>query len=699
MSDSSKEYSNRLVSETSPYLQQHAHNPVDWYPWGEEAFREAKEQDKPIFLSIGYSTCHWCHVMEKESFEDEEVAQLMNDSFISIKVDREERPDIDKVYMQVSQMMTGRGGWPLTVIMTPEKEPFFAGTYFPKRSRAGQIGMIELIPRISELWRDDRKNVSEVVERITNAIEESTSNIVGELDLEDIDMAFRTLSQRFDTKYGGFGISPKFPSPHNLMFLLRYWKRTGDEWALEMVRKTLINMRFGGLYDQIGYGFHRYSTDREWLVPHFEKMLYDQAMLMIAYSETFQATKEQIFADVVTEVSQYLVRDMLSPEGAFYSAEDADSEEEEGKFYVWKYEELNQILDDEEFSLFIRFYNISKEGNYLDEATQVRNEKNIPHLSSTVTKFSKQSGESYDDLKEKIENIRVKLHNHRANRIRPSLDDKILTDWNSLMIAALAIAYRSVKQEKLLQLAINAMDFLLENMLLEDGRLMHSYKREVKNIPGFLDDYAFILWALLEMYESTFDSKYLETSLQIVDRVKKEFWDSDEGGFFFTSENSESLIIRQKEAYDGAIPSGNSVMMYNLVRLARILADSEFENMSRKIGISFSEQVKQQPSSFTMMLNALDMMIGPSYEVIIAGRPEDELTDKMIDRLYSVFLPNKIVLLRGNERQAKSITSLAPYTKFYNPLDEKATAYVCIQQNCQLPTSDPEKMMELLREE
>ncbi|HSP88797.1 MAG TPA: thioredoxin domain-containing protein, partial [Ignavibacteriaceae bacterium] len=431
---------NRLIKEKSPYLLQHAYNPVDWFPWNNEAFNKAKETDKPVFLSIGYSTCHWCHVMEKESFEDEEIAELMNDAFVSIKVDREERPDIEAIYMSVCQMLTGSGGWPMTIVMTPEKKPFFAGTYFPKESRFGRPGIKELIPRLKELWQTKRNEIINSSEEISSAVISSSSFKEGIPLKENIfHIAFKEFEERFDDEFGGFGNAPKFPTPHNLMFLLRYWKRYNNSSALEMVEKTLTHMRMGGIYDHIGFGFSRYSTDQEWLVPHFEKMLYDQALLVLTYIEAYQVTKNDFYKDSAEEILTYVIRDMTSSEGGFYSAEDADSEGEEGKYYLWTTDEIKQILKDDT-NLFLKYFNIKEEGNWIDSVHGIKSNTNITHLKKSVKDFSAETELSEKEFKEKLETARQKLFAERGKRIHPYKDDKILTDWNGLMISAFAKA-------------------------------------------------------------------------------------------------------------------------------------------------------------------------------------------------------------------------------------------------------------------
>ncbi|MFW9909750.1 MAG: thioredoxin domain-containing protein [Candidatus Thorarchaeota archaeon] len=691
---SKKMVSNHLENEKSPYLLQHVNNPVDWYPWGEEAFEKAKNENKPIFLSIGYSTCHWCHVMAHESFEDDEVAALMNDTFVNIKVDREERPDIDKTYMEVAQMMTGRGGWPLTIIMTPEKEPFYADTYIPKQMRYNRPGLMELIPRIRELWTKDRENILEVITQVKEALSSSPTPSSGRsLSLDDIENAFESFSKRFDERKGGFGRAPKFPSPHNILFLLRYWKRTGDKWALHMVEKTLSEMRLGGIYDQIGFGFHRYSTDSEWLLPHFEKMLYDQAMLILAYTEAYQATGKTEYAQVVQEIVAYLKRDMLSPEGAFYSAEDADSEGEEGKFYLWTHQEITEALPENQAKIFSKAFNIRPEGNYMDEATREFTGKNIPHLLQPLERVASNIGIECKEIHHLINEARVNLLERRQARVRPHLDDKILTDWNGLMIAALSKASIAFNSEEYLGLAENAVEFLLQTMTDSNGYLLHRYRDGDAAINGFLDDYAFLIWGLIELYFASFKTEYIEHALRMSNIMLEKFWSSVDGAFNFSSSDSEELLYKQIEAYDGAIPSGNSVALFNFVRLGRMLGDSDFESIAEKIGSRFSETVERSIGGFSMLLAAVDFAIGPTYEVVIAGDPQLNDTQEMIASLAKSYMPNMTILLRGTAKQKEALAKLAPYTKYHEPIKGKATAHVCVEQNCKLPTTEIEKML------
>ncbi len=689
---------NRLLSERSPYLLQHAYNPVDWYPWGSDAFEKARREDKPVFLSIGYSTCHWCHVMEHESFENEETAALMNETFVSIKVDREERPDIDHMYMAVAQMMTGRGGWPLNVIMTPEKKPFLAGTYFPKQSRFGMMGLDDLCRRIKELWSTRRDEVLQSANKIFTAMRQVPDEQPGDaLDKSVLEMAFRQLSQRFDQRLGGFGEAPKFPTPHNMSFLLRYWKRTGDSNALEMVEKTLQALRSGGIYDHVGFGFHRYSTDAEWLVPHFEKMLYDQAMLAMAYLEAYQATGKEQYASTAEEIFTYVLRDMSSPQGGFYSAEDADSEGEEGKFYVWKLEEIDRVLDEREAEVVKEAFNLNLRGNFREEATGRITGNNIPHMKKSINQVARTLNIPEDDARVIMDRVRSKLFEAREKRIHPHKDDKILTDWNGLMIAALAKGARVLGKPEYAQAAEKAAKFVLGTLRNTDGRLLHRYRDGEAGLPAHVDDYAFFIWGLLELYEATFDVNYLKSALDLNRDFIERFWDPHLGGFYFTADDSEELIVRKKEIYDGATPSGNSVAALNLIRIGRIAAAPGLEEKADRIGRAFSGSVKQFPSAYTQLMMAVEFGLGPSQEVVIAGDTDAADTRSMLKQLRRPFLPHTVVLFRPMDHKSPEITRIASYTDGQTSIDSKATAYVCRDYHCELPTTDPGKMLELLR--
>ncbi|HEY6906544.1 MAG TPA: thioredoxin domain-containing protein [Ignavibacteriaceae bacterium] len=684
---------NRLSKENSPYLLQHSNNPVDWFPWGEEAFENALRADKPVFLSIGYSTCHWCHVMEKESFEDEEIAALMNDAFISIKVDREERPDIDGIYMSVCQMLTGSGGWPLTIIMTPDKKPFFAGTYFPKESRFGRTGMKELIPQIKEIWLNKRTEVYRSASEIVKALNKGSSASVTEIDETIFTRAFSEFKSRYDMISGGFGTAPKFPSPHNLSFLLRYHSRFKDDESLQMVVKTLLEMRKGGIYDHIGYGFHRYSTDREWLVPHFEKMLYDQALLVIPYLELYQITGTEFYRKTVEEILEYVQRDLTSPEGGFYSAEDADSEGKEGKFYLWTMDEIISLLGDES-GLISEVFNLKVEGNFTDPLNEEDNRENILHLKSTYEEIAGTKRVSESLIKDKIEKARKLLFEYREKRIHPYKDDKILTDWNALMISAFARASRVLGNQSYLESAVKAAEFILHKMRDNSGKLLHRYRNGKAGITASIDDYAFTISAFIDLYEAAFNPDWLRAAVELNNDTLKHFWDDIRGGFFFTPDYGEEMIVRQKEIYDGAIPSGNSAAVLNLMRLGRITGNGELERRAFSIVQAFSDQIKQMPSVFSQALIGLDFALSSSFEIVIVGNKNDRMTNEVISYINRKFLPNKIVLFK--EPGDEELKLIAPFTELQNQIDNKTTVYICRNYVCERPVTDLNAVKEIL---
>lgn len=688
---------NRLVFEKSPYLLQHARNPVDWYPWGEEAFEKANKEDKPIFLSIGYSTCHWCHVMEHESFENPDVAKLLNEHFVCIKVDREERPDVDNIYMTACQAMTGSGGWPLTIVMTPDKKPFFAGTYFPKEARFGRAGMLDLVPQLASAWRTRRDEVITSADRVTSHLQGvSATAAADELGAQTLTAAFRQLSSRFDEGRGGFGEQgTKFPVPHNLTFLLRYWKRTGDERALQMVEKTLQAMRNGGIYDHIGFGFHRYATDPDWLVPHFEKMLYDQALLVIAYIEAYQATGNAEYAQTARETLTYVLRDLTSPGGGFYSAEDADSEGVEGKFYLWRLDEVQAALSSEDAQLFAGMHGLKPDGNFQNPHTPPRT--NIPHRTKPLATHAADHKVELDELNRRLEAARSRLFELREKRVHPHKDDKILTNWNGLMIAALARAAQVLDEPRYASAAQRAADFVLAKLRDKNGRLLKRYRDGEAGLPAHQDDYAFFTWGLLDLYEANFEVRNLTIALELNRSLIARFWDDKHGGLFFTAHDGEALIARTKEIYDGALPSGNSVAMMNLLRLSRITADPDLEKKAAAIGAVFSAQVAQAPSAHTQLLCAIDFAVGPSFEVVIASNPGAADTAAMLRPLRRTFVPNKIVIMRPNEPEPPPIVKLASFTAFQLPLDGRATAYVCRNYACETPTTEPSQMLRSLK--
>jgi len=695
---------NRLANETSPYLLQHAKNPVDWYPWGSEAFERAKLKDKPVFLSIGYSTCHWCHVMAHESFEDPEVARLMNETFVSIKVDREERPDIDRVYMAVAQLLTGRGGWPLSILMTPEKRPFHAATYIPRASRFGTIGMLDLVPRIGHLWAIRRGELLRTADRVAGSLGGSMQSAPGDgPGPEALAQAYGELKEVFDAQHGGFGTAPKFPSPYSIGFLLRYYTRTGDDTALEMAERTLDAMASGGLYDHLGGGFHRYSTDREWRVPHFEKMLYDQALLVIAYSEAYQATQKRKYADVVRKTVEYLLRDMRDTGGGFYSAEDADSEGEEGRFYLWTEEEVRRVLDDREAEVFTAAFGITPEGNYRDEASGVRTGRNILYRTALFENPAGKTGDPDGD-NTFIENARQKLFAERSSRLRPHRDEKILADWNGLAAVSLAVAGRVFGEPEYTQASQEAVRFVLKNMRSRNGRLFHTCAEKEARIPAYADDYAFTIWGLLELYETTFETRYLEEAVTLSETFVTHFWDKENGGFFFTADDGEPLFIRTKEFYDSAVPSGNSVAMMNLLRLGRITGDTGYDERAMRLVRANSENIRKAPMAFLSLFLGVDFAHGPTVEVVIAGEKGEEDTKRMIDVLRGEFSPRKVVLLRdpGSRDSGirdSGIDAIAPWSARMDLVEGCAAAYVCVDYSCRLPTTDPEVLRSALKRE
>ena len=677
---------NRLVFEQSPYLRQHARNPVDWYPWGEEAFERAREENKPIFLSIGYSTCHWCHVMEHESFEDEQVAALMNEHFVCVKVDREERPDVDQAYMTVTQAMTGSGGWPMTVVMTPDRRPFFAGTYFPKHGRGGRAGMMQLAPQLAEAWRTQGDRVEEHANRIVEHVKGLASGSPGERPGDELfAKAQAELEERYDEELGGFGMAPKFPVPHNLRFLLRQHDRTGNPATLDMVVRTLRAMHAGGVWDHVGKGLHRYSTDREWLVPHFEKMLYDQATFSMACIEAWQVTGHDDLRAAAEETFEYVLRDLLDPGGAFHSAEDADSEGEEGLFYVWTMDELVEVLGAQDAHLVALAYGADDEGNFREEATGVQTERNILHRPLDQRERLLRENLDPDEVLERMPALLEKLMAVRVDRVRPFLDDKVLTDWNGLMIAALASGAKAFDEPRYRDAAARAADFVLMNLVREDGRLVKRWRAGDADHDAMLEDHAFLAWGLVELYEATGEVRWLREAQRIADLALEHFWDEDGGGFFLSPDDGETLFVRAKDVYDGAIPSGNSVMALVLARLARMTGRVAYEERAWGVLEAFSGQLQRMASGHTQLLLALDFLRGPSSEVVVVSGgdgPEAEVAS----RIFRPFLPRKVVL--HLHAGAKGLKELAPYAaELPASEDAAATLFVCREFTCSAPTT------------
>lgn len=666
---------NRLIHEKSPYLLQHAYNPVHWFAWSEEAFAKAEAEDKPIFLSIGYSTCHWCHVMERESFEDEEVAEVLNKHFVAIKVDKEERSDIDSIYMNVCQLLNGSGGWPLTIVMTPDKKPFYAATYIPKENKYGYTGIIDLLYQIYNAWstrRDELERSTEVI--ISQVKRMSVSHDSGKIGKEAIFNAVEELKGSFDKVYAGFGKSPKFPIPHNLLLLLRYYKLTEEIEVLNIVESTLQAMYKGGIFDHIGYGFSRYSVDRKWLVPHFEKMLYDNALLAITYTEAYQLTGKYFYKEVAEKVFTYVLRDMTSEDGGFYSAEDADSEGVEGKFYVWSYDEIIKILGEESGKLFCDYYDITNEGNFEG--------KNIPNLiNKNINEL-----EENKNLKTQLEQVKGGLFNYRNKRVHPHKDDKILTSWNGIMIAALAYAGRVFNKNEYIAAAERSVEFIMSNLIREDGRLMARYRDGESAYAAYAEDYAFLIWGLIELYESSLEVKYLKRALDFNNEMMDNFWDTEKGGLFLYGKDTEELIVRPKEIYDGAIPSGNSVAAYNIIRLARLTENMELENKAEKLFNAFGGTLRQNSSSYSFMMIALSFYLVGTKEIVIAGEKEEPKTKEFTDIINSKYLPFAVYLLNDSEEIAKLNESLLSKNK----LNGEVSGYVCQSFACAQPLTELE---------
>jgi uncharacterized protein len=671
---------NRLINEKSPYLLQHAYNPVDWYPWGQEALQKAQAEDKPIFLSIGYSTCHWCHVMEKECFEDEQVAKLLNEAFICIKVDREERPDLDASFMAVCQAMGRNCGWPLNVLLTPNLNPFLAASYIPKLSKPGMVGMVDLIPQVMQVWKAQRQQAEMVgadIKARMQTMEKRTTK--DQLNKDLVQDAYDRLKLDFDQQNGGFGSAPKFPTPHKLLFLLRYNKRTDEQKALEMVEKTLNNMRQGGIYDQVGFGFHRYSTDSKWLVPHFEKMLYDQALMTMAYTETFQATKKTRFAIAAQETLTYVLRDLASPNGGFFSAQDADSEGEEGKFYLWTIDQILDTLPAADAELAMHIYGLKPEGNFPDA-----NGKNILHIAEPLEEVAPYEGLTLQELIDRIHGIRQTLFDARKKRVPPATDEKILTDWNGMMIAALAKAGKALSNQEYLDAAKKTADFLLSTMN-EGNLLYHRYAKGEKAVEGMLDDYTFLAFGLIDLYEATFEDKYLQAAANLSKTMIEKFWDHENGGFFLT-QTSQANLPKIKQLYDGAVPSGNSAAIQVLLRLSRLINEPKYEQMAVQMTQVFAEELEGTPDVYTFFLSAIDYVTGPSYSVVIVGDLKQKDTIEMIKALNQHYLPSTTILLKQ--------PTLAGFG--YQQIEGKTTAYVCRNQTCLPATNSIDVMLEQL---
>ena len=671
-------HTNRLANETSPYLLQHAHNPVDWYSWGEEALERARAENKPILLSIGYSACHWCHVMEHESFENEEIARVMNENFINIKVDREERPDLDQIYMNAVQMMTGHGGWPMTVFLTPEGVPFYGGTYFPPEDRYNMPGFPRVLAGVAETYRTRPNEVTQTAVALLGELRRmGAARESGEvLSVDLLDGAYRSIARGYDPTHGGFGRAPKFPPAMTLEFLLRTHARTNDEKALEMVEHTCRKMAEGGMYDQLGGGFHRYSTDERWLVPHFEKMLYDNALLSRHYLHVFQQTKDDFYKRIVVETLDYVVREMTDASGGFYSTQDADSEGHEGKFFVWTVEEIREVLGEEDAALFCSYYDVTPQGNFEG--------KNILNVRRSVADVAKTAGVSEERLREALERGRRELFAVRERRIKPGRDEKILTAWNGLMLASFAEAAAVLNRADYLEVARQNAQFVLDN-LRPDGLLLRTYKDGVAKLNGYLEDYAFFADGLVALYESTGELRWLEEVRSITERMIEEFWDAEEGGFFYTGVSHEELIVRSKDYFDNATPSGNSVAAEVLLRLGVLTGNEEYGRKAVTIFRLLRDTVSRYPSAFGRLLGALDFYLSSPKEIAIIGERDAVDTQALLREVWRRYLPNKVVAQssEGETRAAEAV----PLLRDRQMIEKKATAYVCEHYTCQKPVT------------
>ena len=661
---------NNLINETSPYLVQHANNPVDWYAWNDEALQKAKDENKPIFLSIGYSSCHWCHVMAHESFENDDVAKFMNENFVNIKVDREERPDIDDVYQKVCQIATGQGGWPLSIFLTPDQKPFYVGTYFPVLDSYGRPGFESICRQLSQAWKEKPSDVEKSADNFLNALlKTETVSTPSKLERILLDEAAMNLFQLGDATYGGFGSAPKFPNAANVSFLFRYAKLSGLNKFNEFALKTLNKMAKGGIFDQIGGGFHRYSTDVKWLVPHFEKMLYDNALIPVNYAEAYQITKDPFYLDILRLTLDFVIREMTSPEGGFYSAYDADSEGVEGKFYVWKKSEIKEILGNDAY-LFCLFYDVTDGGNWEGNSILCNN----LNISTVAFNF----GVTEEQVKTKLKECSEKLLEVRSKRIAPGLDDKVLVSWNALMVTAFAKGYRVTLDKKYLDAAKNCIDFIEEN-LFQDGKLLRTYKNGTAKIDGYLEDYSYFVNALLDVFEINPEPKYLKLALKLGDYLVEHFWDAENDSFFMTSDNHEKLIIRPKSNYDLSLPSGNSVSAVVMLRLFHLSQNHKFLEISTKIMENQAQIAAENPFGFGYLLNAITIFLEKPLEITVINPENSELCKT----LQSEYIPNSFLVTVQNNEQLSGLSEF-PFFAGKN-FEEKTSVFVCKDFTCSLP--------------
>ncbi|MBN2563594.1 MAG: thioredoxin domain-containing protein [Phycisphaerae bacterium] len=722
---------NGLAGESSPYLLQHAHNPVDWYPWREEALGRARRENKPIFMSIGYAACHWCHVMERESFEDADVAEVLNAHFISIKVDREERPDLDEIYMTAVQLMTGSGGWPLNVFLTPDLKPFYGGTYFPPDDRYGLPGFGKVLEHIARTWREDPDAVQRSAEELTRAIRDAVGRDTvpaGTIDAAILARAAQELERAFDSQWGGFGQAPKFPPSGAIGVLLRQHAHMGDEKWLEIATTTLDRMAQGGMYDQLGGGFHRYSTDRRWLVPHFEKMLYDNALLARVYLEAWQATGKDLYRRVATEVFDYVLRDMTDRRGGFHSSEDADSEGQEGKFYVWTPDEIKAVLGKEDGAFFCGYYGVTVAGNFEGHS--------ILHVPQEASEFAREKGLSPEELEDRMTPLRRKLREAREARVRPGKDDKVIAAWNGMMISALSRGYQVLGEERFLKAAEKAANFALTEMV-RDGTLLRTYRGKgdggdegvrspkatcgtgvspvatpagrrchsmtllggLSRLPAYLDDYAEMAGALTDLYEATFDLRWLEAADRLAGRMVADFWDEENGGFFYTSASHKNLLARTKPYYDGAVPSGNSTATLVLLRLSEFLDNAEYRKKAEAVLASAASLIRAQPRGYLNLLWAADFAAHPVRQIAIAGRPGERDTQHLLDVIHGRYIPNKIVaLVEPGAPGSAGVEERIPLLRHKAMIDNKTTVYVCRNHHCEMPVTDEAELTKILDE-
>jgi uncharacterized protein YyaL (SSP411 family) len=685
----SHRHENRLIHETSPYLRQHAHNPVDWYSWGSEALERAKKEDKPILLSIGYSACHWCHVMEHESFENEEIARIMNQHFVNIKVDREERPDLDTIYMNYVQMTTGSGGWPMTVFLTPDQVPFFGGTYFPPDDRFGRPGFPKLCLAVADAYKTKKKEIAEHGPEVLKSLREMNQlSPSGEkLNLSSLHSAFQNLAQRFDMTHGGFAGAPKFPGSMNLSFCLRYFRRTGEKKALDFVELSLEKMAHGGMYDQLGGGFHRYSVDDHWLVPHFEKMLYDNALLSRVYLEAYQLTGKALYRRIAEEVLDYIKREMTSPEGGFYSTQDADSEGEEGKFFVWTPDEVNRILGEKEGSLFCLYYDITPRGNF-----EGKNILNVPRSLEDVAQATKTHPE---ELQAALARSRQRLFEEREKRIKPHRDEKILTSWNGLMLVSFVRAACVLQRKDYLDVALKNAQFLLKH-LSSGNKLLRTYKDGKSKLNGYLEDYSNFVEGLIALYETTGEKSWLDQALAFNEVLLEQFWDEAGKGFFLTGKDHEELIARVKDFYDNATPAGSSVAVFNLLKLAILVGDQSYRTEAEANLELMSAALTRYPSGFGYLLEAGDFYLGPVHEIAVVGRPQDLETHRLLEKIYQQYLPNKVVSLLNPDDQGPG--AKLPLLRGKTLVRGQPAVYICQNYACKTPVTSEVELERVLRQ-